>query len=27
MTTVLQPFFGDHPGEMAPQKSFSTLWC
>jgi len=26
-TTVLQPFFQDHPGEPVPEKNFWTLWC
>ena len=26
-TTVLQPFFRDHPGEPAPEENFWTLWC
>ena len=26
-TTVLQPFFWDHPGEPVPEENFWTLWC
>jgi len=26
-TTVLQPFFRDHPGETVPEENFWTLWC
>jgi len=26
-TTVLQPFFLDHPGEPMPEENFWTLWC
>ena len=26
-TTVLQPFFRDHPGEPVPEENFWTLWC
>ena len=26
-TTVLRPFFRDHPGEPAPEENFWTLWC
>jgi len=26
-TTVLRPFFRDHPGEPVPEKNFWTLWC
>jgi len=26
-TTVLWPFFGDHPGELVPEENFWTLWC
>jgi len=26
-TTVLQPFFQDHPGEPVPEKNFWILWC
>jgi len=26
-TTVLQPFFRDHPGEWVPEKYLWTLWC
>jgi len=26
-TTVLQPFFRDHPGELVPEENFWTLWC
>jgi len=25
-TTVLQPFFRDHPGEPVPEENFWTLW-
>jgi len=25
-TTVLWPFFRDHPGELVPEKNFWTLW-
>jgi len=25
--TVLQPFFRDHPGELALEENFWTLWC
>ena len=25
-TTVLRPFFGDHPGEPVPEENFWTLW-
>ena len=25
-TTVLRPFFRDHPGELVPEN-FWTLWC
>jgi len=27
ITTVLWPFFWDHPGEPVPEESFWTLWC
>jgi len=27
ITTILQPFFGDHPGEPVPEENFWTLWC
>ena len=26
-TTILQPFFRDHPGEPVPEENFWTLWC
>jgi len=26
-TTVLRPFFQDHPGEPVPDENFWTLWC
>jgi len=26
-TTVLWPFFQDHPGELVPEENFWTLWC
>jgi len=26
-TTVLWPFFLDHPGEPVPEENFWTLWC
>jgi len=26
-TTVLWPFFWDHPGEPVPQENFWTSWC
>jgi len=26
-TTVLWPFFRDHPGEPVPKENFWTLWC
>ena len=26
-TTVLQPFFRDHPGELVQEENFWTLWC
>jgi len=26
-TTVLQPFFRDHPGEPVLEENFWTLWC
>jgi len=26
-TTVLGPFFRDHPGEPVPEENFWTLWC
>jgi len=26
-TTILRPFFQDHPGEMVPEENFWTLWC
>ena len=26
-TTILRPFFRNHPGEPVPEDYFSTLWC
>jgi len=26
-TTVLRPFFQDHPGKPVPEENFWTLWC
>jgi len=26
-TTVLWPFFQDHPSELVPEENFWTLWC
>ena len=26
-TSVLRPFFLDHPGELVPEENFWTLWC
>jgi len=26
-TTILWPFFPDHPGESVPEKNFWTFWC
>ena len=26
-TTVLRPFFWDHPDEPVPEENFWTLWC
>jgi len=26
-TTVLRPFFRDHPGEPVPEENLWTLWC
>jgi len=26
-TTVLRPFFRDHPGELVPEENLGTLWC
>jgi len=26
-TTILRPFFRDHPGEPVPEEKFWTLWC
>ena len=26
-TTVLRPFFRDHPGEPVPEENFWTVWC
>ena len=25
-TTILWPFFWDHPGELVPEENFWTLW-
>ena len=27
ITTVLRPFFQDHPGEPVPEENFWTTWC
>jgi len=27
ITTILRPFFPDHPGEPVPEENFWTLWC
>jgi len=27
ITTILWPFFRDHPGEPVPEENFWTLWC
>ena len=27
ITTILRPFFRDHPGELVPEENFLTLWC
>jgi len=27
ITTILRPFFRDHPGEPVPEENFWTLWC
>jgi len=27
ITTVLWPFFRDHPGEPVPEENFWTVWC
>jgi len=27
ITTVLRPFFRDHPGEPVPEENCRTLWC
>ena len=27
ITTILRPFFQDHPGEPVPEENFWTLWC
>jgi len=27
ITSVLRPFFQDHPGEPVPEENFWTLWC
>jgi len=26
-TTILRPFFWDHPGDPVPEENFWTLWC
>jgi len=26
-TTILRPFFRDHPGELVPEQNSWTLWC
>ena len=26
-TTILRPYFRDHPGEPVPEENFWTLWC
>jgi len=26
-TTILRPFFLDHPGQPVPEENFRTLWC
>jgi len=26
-TTILRPFFPDHPGELVPEENFWTSWC
>ena len=26
-TTILRPFFRDHPGELVPEENLWTLWC
>ena len=26
-TTVLRPFFWDHPGQPVSEENFCTLWC
>jgi len=26
-TSVLRPFFRDHPGKLVPEENFWTLWC
>jgi len=26
-TTVLRPFFRNHPGELVPEENFWTVWC
>ena len=26
-TTILRPFFQDHPGQPVPEENFWTLWC
>ena len=27
ITTVLRPFFQEHPGEPVPEENFWTFWC
>ena len=27
ITTILRPFFRDHPGEPVPEENFWTFWC
>jgi len=27
ITTVLRPFFRDHPGELVPEENFWISWC
>ena len=27
ITTVLRPFFRDHPAQPVPEENFRTLWC
>jgi len=26
-TTILRPFFRDHPGQLVPEENFWILWC